>query len=154
MEFINDFPDYLIDENGNIYSIKKKKFLNPSITDKGYLKVNLYNNGVYKTKFVHRLVAETFLPNPDNLPQINHKNECKTDNSVNNLEWCSASYNINYGSRNKKISRKVQCIETGIVYDSLREAGRKTGINYQNISNNIKGKTKSCFGLHWKEILE
>lgn len=68
----------------------------------GYLNVKLYKNGSYKHFQVHRLVAEAFLPNPDNLPQVNHKDENKVNNSVSNLEWCTAKYNCNYGTHNER----------------------------------------------------
>ena len=75
---------------------------------------------------IHRLVALAFLDNPNNYPQINHKDENKLNNCVDNLEWCDAKYNINYGTRNDRMaktqSRKIRCVETGIIYDSIKEA--------------------------------
>lgn len=77
--------------------------LSPSSTRKGYLSVGLTKDGTcLKTVRVHRLVALAFLPNPDNLPQINHKDEDKTNNRADNLEWCTAKYNMNYGNRPQK----------------------------------------------------
>ena len=69
-----------------------------------YLRVHLWKNGLSYHKSIHRLVAEAFIPNLDNLPQVNHKDEDRTNNNVENLEWCTSSYNINYGDRNKKNS--------------------------------------------------
>ena len=71
----------------------------------GYYYVCLSKNGIVKNYFVHRLVAEVFLPNPDNLPCVNHKDEDKSNNNVDNLEWCTHEYNINYGTRNKRIGK-------------------------------------------------
>ena len=82
-----------------VQSRNKEQFLSP----KGYLLVALFKEQKCKKLFVHRLVAFAFVPNPKNLPFINHKNEIKTDNRVENLEWCTAEYNDNYGSRNEKI---------------------------------------------------
>ena len=82
-----------------IQSRNKEQFLSP----KGYLRVALFKEQKCKKFFVHRLVAFAFVPNPQNLPFVNHKNENKTDNKVENLEWCTAEYNDNYGSRNEKI---------------------------------------------------
>ena len=72
----------------------------------GYCIVSLYKNGTPKFYLIHRLVAEAFIPNINNFPQINHKNEIKADNRVENLEWCDSSYNINYGKRNKIVTEK------------------------------------------------
>lgn len=92
-----DFYDknYLINEDGKVYSLYTNKFLNPSKSDKGYLYVTL--KGLKKFR-VHRLVALMFLCNPNNLPQINHKDGNKENNNVDNLEWCSNDYNQKHAS--------------------------------------------------------
>lgn len=76
--------------------------------DKGYLAVGLYKNGKRKMFLIHRLVAEAFIPNPENLPQVNHIDEDKTNNYVENLEWCTQSYNNNYGTRLKRVSESLK----------------------------------------------
>ena len=76
---------------GKVISLLKKG-------EYGYIQVNLCYNGKLYKKYVHRLVAQAFLPNPDNLPEVNHKDEDKTNNSVDNLEWCDRSYNLKYGT--------------------------------------------------------
>lgn len=92
--------NYLIFDDGAIYSLYSKKFLNQYLDrEKRYFIVTLCIDRK-PTKFrVHRLVAEAFIPNLNNLPQVNHKNENTFINSVDNLEWCTASYNVNYGTR-------------------------------------------------------
>lgn len=107
---------YAITSCGRVWSYRSKKFLKPRPDRDGYLRVNLKLNGKEKTIHIHRLVAETYLPNPDNLPQINHKDEVKSHNWINNLEWCTASYNVNYGARNQKMidSRKKRGEYNGI----------------------------------------
>lgn len=80
----------------------REKILKQTIEPKGYLKVGLRKNNKIQTVRVHRLVANAFLPNPFNLPQVNHKDENKTNNHVENLEWCTNKYNNNYGSKPKK----------------------------------------------------
>ena len=93
---------YVKSRYGN-YRLHKGKVLSPAKDKNGYLKVNLCYNGKDKIIRVHRLVTEAFIPNPDNLPEVNHKDEDKTNNRVENLEWCDRSYNINYGTRKDKV---------------------------------------------------
>lgn len=162
-KLIEDFPDYMVSSDGKVWSLKhgKMKELKPK-TDRGYLRVGLWNNGRRVFKLIHRLVAESFIDNPDNLPQVNHKDEVKTNNCVENLEWCNAEYNHNYGTRNdraakahinhKAFSVPVVCVETGVVYPSVREAERQTDIKWQNISACCNGKQKTAGGFHWQKV--
>lgn len=88
--------DYIIYENGSVYSIKTKKFLSPrqSENDDNYLTIVLYVNGKAYQRYIHRLVAEAFIPNPDNKPEVNHKDGDKTNPDISNLEWVTKSENI------------------------------------------------------------
>lgn len=98
---------YEVDVYGNVYSIPRETTKGGKLKPQnahGYYRVALTKNGTTKCYFVHRLVAEAFIPNPDNLPQVNHKDECKTNNSVENLEWCTAIYNTRYGTGIKRQS--------------------------------------------------
>lgn len=96
---------------GKGYRLHKGKVLIPVKSKLGYLQLNLYYNGKRHQSKIHRLVAQAFLPNPDNLPMINHKDEDKTNNNVDNLEWCSAKYNVNYGT--SRIRAKETAIKNG-----------------------------------------
>lgn len=120
---------------------------------KGYLRIGLCKDGKQKFYRVHRLVATAFIPNPDNLPQVNHKDENKTNNRVENLEWCSAEYNSNYGTRTKrsveKRKKQVLCIETGKIYSSAVQIDIELGLSKGNISKVCLGKHKTCGGFHW-----
>lgn len=152
---------YAITDEGKVWSYLRNKFLSLAKHRDGYLKVGLYDkNGKYFTKFVHRLVAEAFIPNPNNLPQINHKDETRTNNCVENLEWCDSKYNANYGNHNSKISKskinhpsrskKVICVETQLIYPSTMEAERQTKITH--IRDVCNQKAKLAGGYHWKYI--
>ena len=108
---------YQVSNMGNVRSLRREDIkckqgyralngrqLRPAQDKKGYLMVSLNKNGQSKTRRVHRLVAETFIANPDKLPQVNHKDENKCNNNIDNLEWCTPSYNTNYGKGNKSRS--------------------------------------------------
>ena len=110
IEELKDIKDYeglyAITRDGRVWSYKSKKFLKHGLV-KGYHRVCLCKEGKCKNFRVHRLVAQTFIPNPEGLPEVNHKDEDKSNNNVNNLEWCSYEYNINYGTRNERAAKKL-----------------------------------------------
>ena len=143
--------EYAITRDGNVWSYKSKKFLKPADNNgKGYMTICLIKNGKKKTHYIHRLVAEAFIPNPDNLPQVNHLDENKSNNCVENLEWCDAKYNINYGTRIERISKPVYCEELNRTFKSGKEAAKELGISNENICNCCKGKLKTTGGFHWR----
>ena len=88
----------------------KVGILKPQKNVRGYLIVDLKNHCNRKHFTIHRLVAQAFIPNPDNLPQVNHKDEDKTNNHVENLEWCTNEYNYNYGTARERLSEKLRSI--------------------------------------------
>lgn len=146
-----------VDRVDNMGHFQKGKLLVGGIDSYGYKKVGLCKNGKVKTITVHRLVAETFIPNPDNLPCINHKDEDKNNNTVWNLEWCTVEYNDNYGTRNEKIAKTksipVLQIKNGIVvkeWESAKEAGKVIGVFEQNIAKCLKGKKNTAYGYEWR----
>lgn len=102
-------------------------------------------------------MGQAFIENPNNLEQINHKNEIKTDNRVENLDYCDRKYNINYGTRNQrvaeKLSKQVLCVETGKIYTSTHQVERELGFNQSAISRCCSGKLKTCGGYTWKYVL-
>ena len=98
---------YMISDDGQVWSNHKKGFLKPYEWPDGYLCVNLYKNGKPAGFSIHRLVAQAFIPNPNNFPIVNHKDENKYNNNVDNLEWCDYQHNNTYGSRIEKINQKI-----------------------------------------------
>lgn len=130
------------------------KLLKPGTNTCGYLLVNLCKNGIRRNFLIHRLVSQAFLPNPDKKPQVNHLSEDKQNNSVENLEWCSAKENTNYGTRNKraseKLSKPVLCIELNQIFPSLTEAARHFNATSSNLHYALNGKTRTCAGYHWE----
>ena len=159
---------YMVSNLGRVKSLNysntgKEGILNARDNGKGYLRVKLWKDGKNKNCRINRLVAQAFLENPQNLPEVNHKDEDKTNNCVENLEWCSRSYNITYNGRakkvgekntnNPKISKPVFSVnkESGLImyWESIMEAERCTGINNGNIIKCCKGKVKSAGGHTW-----
>lgn len=167
---------YQVSNTGKIRRLFKNKTreLKGVIKKGGYKSVLLKANGKYKCELIHRLVAKAFIPNPNDLPQVNHKDENKLNNNIDNLEWCTAKYNSNYGTKNERLSKTktnntynitpVQCVETGIIYPSIHEAERQTGIHATAIQACCKrvvycernGYTKrhTAGGYHWKYVKE
>lgn len=164
-----EFPSYRITKTGHVFSYRQGGILKPMSTildDNGYPIVKLYSDNCKpKTIAVHRLVADTFIPNPDNLECINHKDEDKTNNSIENLEWCTKAYNNCYNDKAIKIGLKLresnpnkkavnQIDDNGIIINtfiSIREAARQFG-NAKKDSNILSGiKTnQKRYGYFWK----
>ena len=115
--------DGYVKSKGESYRLHKGKVLSPAKDTIGYLFVILHCNGKCKTIRIHRLVAQAFLLNPDNLTEVNHKDEDKTNNSVDNLEWCDHKYNMNFGTRN--IRSKDTHIKNGYWTGLSKEEYRK-----------------------------
>lgn len=153
-----NYEGYQVSNTGEIRSLKTGKILKQEKTNNGYLLTNLYKNGKRKKLLVHRLVAEAFIPNPLNLPEVNHKSENKQDNRVENLEYCDSSYNINYGNRNEKVAKKLsknvlQFTKTGNFireWSSLHEIQKQLGYCFPNISKCCLGDIKSAYGFKWE----
>lgn len=149
---------YQISNYGRVKSLgndktRKERILKPIKSQKGYLRIIFCKKGKTKQFYIHCLVAENFIPNPLNLPQVNHKDENKENNCVYNLEWCDAKYNNNYGTRIEKTCKKVyQYSKRGIFikeWDSTIDIERELEYNQGNISKCCNGKYKSAYGYIW-----
>lgn len=139
--------------------IRKQKEL-----ETGYLQVGLWRKSKVRYKFVHRLVAQAFIPNPDNLPEVNHKDENIKNNYVLNLEWCTSKYNANYGTRNQRVTEQIKngkCskpikqleIDGTLVkiWPSISEAGRNS-FDLRSIERCLSGEYKQHHGYRWQYL--
>ena len=146
---------YQVSNWGRVKSLKfgKEKILKPQKDTSGYLCVTLCKNNNQCQFKVHRLVAEAFIPNPNNYKEVNHKDENKTNNVVTNLEWCDRKYNQNYGTRTEKCSKKVYqyTLDGKFVkeWKSTAECDRN-GYNYGNVAACCRGKLKTYKGFIWR----
>ena len=151
-----------IDSMGR-HTIKRSRILHPSISVYGYKRVSLTRNKRTKTYFVHKLVAQAFIPNPHKYLYVNHKDENKLNNNVKNLEWCTAQYNCNYGTRNERMKNKLRLNSKSAkpiiatttngkkeYYSSIREARRVLGYLHNGISNALNGRTHTACNRTWE----
>lgn len=124
----------------------------------GYIVVNLKHNGKQKMRTVHSLVAEAFIPNPNNYSEINHIDGNKSNNELQNLEFCTRSFNvihaIKLGLHSNFGERKVLCVETGVIFNSITSAEQWVGVKGSRISNVCQQKrgAKTCGGYHWRYV--
>ena len=132
------------------------KILKPGTNKNGYLKVVLSKNGIHRNYYLHRIVSTAFIPNYDKKPCVNHLDEDKTNNTADNLEWCTAKENTNYGTRNKRSSEKrskpVLCVELNRIFPSLNEAARQLRLSVGNISYVLTGRSKTAGGYHFEYL--
>ena len=141
--------------------IKKQRIVTNKNHPQGYKTVLLYKGGSSEQFLLHRLVAQAFIPNPQNLPCVNHKDEDKTNNRADNLEWCSQQYNVNYGTGVSRMKSKIKARCKRICqYDNEGrliatfatsiEAAEKTGICRSGIANALTGRHETSGGYRWK----
>ena len=162
---------YQVSNLGQVRSLNYRghgstKIMKPSKNSDGYEVVQLYKNKKYTQFQVHRLVATMFIDNPNNLPVVNHLDEVKTNNCVDNLEWCTIAHNVRYSTlgtkrtqeakskMGKQRMKKVRCVETGDIFNSIKDANLWCGLSTysSSISNCCKNSTKTAGGYHWQYV--
>ena len=156
------YKNYMVSNLGNVvYASNGNYFLIRQDTDeRGYKRVTLLKNKKHKIVQVHRIVMLSFNPcENSNKLFVNHKDENASNNRLDNLEWCTHLYNVHYGTGIDRMKahqhcKKVICVETGIVYKSMSEASRDTGVPLGNISYCCNGKLKSAGGYTWKYYVD
>ena len=149
---------YLVSDSGQVWSLRRHKVLKPKIDRYGYEVVGLSINGKIYHRTVHRLVAQAFIPNPNNLPTVNHINEDKTDNRVINLEWASIADNDNHGTRNERMAdtkcrlpvEQISPYGEVVRFKGVKDASRRTGINRCCIALCCKNIRKTAGGYEWR----
>lgn len=163
-------PNYEVSDTGRVRRCGSVR--DRAVRDrKGYLALELHSGGKRSTKSVHRLVAEAFIPNPDNKPEVNHLDGDKHNNVVSNLEWTTTSENCqhaydtglrkpSYGMLGKTNPngglkrRRIRVIETGEIYGSLKECEQAINGNNRHINDCLRGRLKSHRGLHFEYAYE
>lgn len=136
---------YHICSCGRIWSYKKQDFLKPKPGN--YYRVNLYDKGVQTTHLLHRLVAEAYIPNPNNYDTVDHIDGNRFNNCVNNLQWMSRANNTRKGC-----NKKVKNVETGEIFENFIAAAASVNKDKSGISACIRGKQNTCGGYHWEVI--
>lgn len=164
---------YEVSSIGRVRNKRTGRIRKQYVESNGYCTTCLSKFGITRKEYIHRLVALTFIDNPDNKPQVNHVDGDKLNNEVTNLEWATAKENIRHAWDNglshssdlqkekaKKLcrelglasSKSVRCVETNTIYPSAREAYRQTSIHYSHIGKCCRGKYNTAGGFHWEYV--
>lgn len=165
---VGGYDNYMISSLGRVKSLNYhnsgvERILKPSVGTNGYLSVVLSNCGKTKRVMIHRLVAEAFVPNPENKPCVDHINTKRNDNRAKNLRWCSLKENAeNPKTKNNmclaqkkngdKFKKKVRCVETGEVYFGIKDTAQKIGVYPATLSGCLGNNIKTVKGYHWELV--
>lgn len=158
---IDNFPGYHISSQGRVYSEKRGIYLKPFLDGWQYPCVSLCKNGKDHTKKIHRLVAESFIPNPLSKREVNHIDGVKTNNHIGNLEWVTNKENIahafNTGLNVRgsyyagRPRRSIKIVETGETFDTIKDCSRRLGCTSKNIVHCLRRENGTCMGYHLEE---
>lgn len=146
---------YQVSDQGRVRNVRRGRILKPHIVGAGYAQTTLSDRGSRRYLLIHRLVAQAFIPNPESKPQINHKNGIKTDNRVENLEWCTLSENLLHRHRvlhqQGGCPKQVVCLENGRTYPSIKDAAQALGVGRVSVLRVCWGQQKATRNkLHFK----
>lgn len=141
---------YAITSCGKVWSYKRNKFLSPRKNQRGYYQVCLYNKGKHQFKLIHRLVAEAYIDNPECKDTVDHIDNNKENNSVNNLQWLTGSENSI--KKNGDRVYKILCVSDGRIFDTQTECADFYGLYVGNVNKVIMGKLKTTGGKIFKKI--
>lgn len=145
---IQGFEHYKVSNSGEV--MNQNGLVLKAFAVGEYLQIHLFKNGQRTKRYVHRLVAEAFCQKDDSHNEVNHKDGNKQNNHADNLEWCSRTDNLNHSYYVLgNCVKPVACVETGVVYPSIKEAERQTGIHHTAISMCCDGRRKKTHGFHW-----
>lgn len=156
-ERIKGFDNYIVSDAGDVMNKKTGRLLKQRINNRGYVVYCLSKKGKHYYFLAHRLVAEAFIPNPENLQEVNHKDEDKQNNNAGNLEWCTRKYNTKYGTAHSRMKKaqghpiEQYSIDGKLIkkWDSIREASRN-GFDFRHIQACLKGESKTHKGYEWR----
>ena len=150
---IQDFPNYSIFKDGTVVNNVSGRPLKPLDNGNGYKYVSLYKNKIRFRFLIHRLVALHFINNPQQLKYVNHKDENKSNNSVDNLEWCTASYNVNYGTGSIRMAQtkghSIKAFKNGMLVGAFYSEGkcaRELNISQSSVNKAVRGLQKTAGG--------
>ena len=149
---IEGYENYSVSNTGLVRNESTGRYLAFSKDRYGYLHTSLSKNGIVKQFGVHRVVAKTFIPNPDCLATVDHKNGDKEDNNVSNLQWLSYGDNLEKYWKNHR--KPVVCIESGVVYQSAYHAATELGLTQSHIAEVCNKKRKHEKHLHFEYLQE
>ena len=149
---------YQVSNFGRVKRVTTGRILKGGKNTSGYIQIYLYKQGIRDVNRIHRIVAQSFIPNPENKPEINHIDEDKTNNRVDNLEWVTKKENTNHGTRNKRVSKalSIPIIATNLKTGELtefygtNECARQLGLHQQHISKVLAGKRNHTGGYTFK----
>ena len=150
---IKDCPGFIITRNGVVFNTVKGQIV-ASFIRNGYKCVRTHNKSFY----VHRLLAQAFIPNPKNKPCVNHIDGKKLNDDLDNLEWCTYGENAKHAYKTKlryprgRSPVRIRCVEEDLVFDSIAEAASYFGVTDKAVYRHLEGDSKTCHGYHWERI--